>query len=85
MTAAFWYKPAMSKLEAVLERLAKLPPDRQETMAAELDFLMDMEENPFPVLSPAQNAVLAERLAAGQAELLTHADVVAHFETKFGR
>jgi hypothetical protein len=74
----------MTKLEAVLERVRQLPPDRQDAIALELEFMLTHGEAVFQ-LTPEQEAELERRLADAGRKYISHEDVAAHFEKKYGR
>ena len=72
----------MTKLELVLERVRRLPSERQEAIAFEIDLLL-REEAQGGFLSEAQWADLRERMAAPQGDPIPHEEIVAEMETKF--
>ncbi|MEZ5960058.1 MAG: hypothetical protein R3C30_06470 [Hyphomonadaceae bacterium] len=74
----------MTKLDLVLARLKQLPADRQEALAAEIEFLLE-DDGRQTVLTPEQRAELTRRLADPNPDYAAHEDVVAAFEKKFGR
>jgi|GEM_PF-1741433 len=74
----------MTKLDLVLARLRDLPPDRQEVIAVEIEFMLDHDTRE-PVLTPEQEAELARRLGDPDRKYVSHDDVAAHFEAKYGR
>lgn len=74
----------MTKLDLVLARIKQLPADRQEALASEIEYLLE-DDGRRSVLTAEQSAELARRLADPNPEYVTHEDVVAAFEKKFGR
>lgn len=76
----------MTKLDLVLERIRKLPEDRQEALALEMEFWLDFDacEDSLP-LSQEQEAELARRLADPETKYVSHEEVGAYFEQKYGR
>ena len=74
----------MTKLDIVLERVRQLPQERQDAIAAELDFMLKHGASES-LLSPDQEAVLARRLSDPDRQYASHEDVAARFEQKYGR
>ncbi|MES1157000.1 MAG: hypothetical protein ABUL73_04385 [Alphaproteobacteria bacterium] len=74
----------MTKLEMVLERIRQLPQERQDAIALEMEFLLE-DESEAPVLTPEQEAELDSRLNDSAREYVSHDEVRAYFEKKFGR
>lgn len=72
----------MTKLDAVLERIRKLPQDRQDAIAADLEFILE-DEASGPTLSDAQWADVRRRAQEEQGALIPHEAIVAEFEPKF--
>lgn len=73
----------MSKLDLVLERIRKLPPERQDMIAMEMELWLDHDASPR--LSDEQEAELARRLADSGRKYVSHEEVAAQFEKKYGR
>lgn len=73
----------MTKLDLVLQRVRSLPQEQQDAIAAELEALL--EPAPAFQLTPAQEQELGRRLADRSKQYVTHEDVAAQFERKFGR
>ncbi|GAN00411.1 hypothetical protein U91I_04077 [alpha proteobacterium U9-1i] len=72
----------MTKLDLIIERLRQLPKDEQDMIIADIEAALDHGvESP---LSDEQQAELARRLAGDKA-YISHDEVVAHFEQKYGR
>ena len=74
----------MTKLDLVLARIKQLPPEQQEIIASEIEFMLDHEGADY-TLTPEQEAELARRLADPSREYVSHEDVGKYFEKKFGR
>ena len=74
----------MTKLDLVLERVRQLPPERQEAIAVEMEFLL-RDEAEASLLTAEQWAEVEAELADPNPELIPHEQVVAEFEKKFGR
>jgi len=73
----------MTKLDLVIERIRQLPQAEQDAIVADLEAALDFGvESP---LTEAQQAELARRLADTGKKYVSHEEVVAHFEQKFGR
>jgi len=66
----------MTKIDLALARIARLPPDRQEAIATELEFLLDGEESGESLLTDEQWAEVQRRLLDANDPLLSHEDVV---------
>ena len=75
----------MTKLDLVLTRIRQLPPDKQEAMAVEMEFMLDHDEDESSLLTDEQRAELDRRLADPNPEYIPHEEVVAEFEKKYGR
>ena len=75
----------MTKLDLALARLKKLPPDRQEAVAVQIDWLLDDEERGESALSDEQWAEISARMADSGEDFIPHAEVVDYFEKKYGR
>lgn len=73
----------MTKLDLVLARIKQLPADRQEALAAEIEYLLE-DDGRHSVLTAEQREELTRRLQDAQPDYLPHNDVVAAFEKKFG-
>jgi hypothetical protein len=67
----------MSKLASVLERLQKLPLDQQESIAVEIDVLLDDVEHGASLLTDEQWADVEAALADDNEPLASHRDVFA--------
>ena len=74
----------MTKLDLVVERIRQLPPDRQEAMAVEMEFLL-RDEGSGNLLTDEQWAEVQSELDDPNPELIPHEQVVTEFEKKFGR
>jgi hypothetical protein len=74
----------MTKLDLVLARLRQLPPEEQDAIAKEIEFMLD-HGTMDSVLTPEQEAELARRLADPDRKYVSHEDVFAHLEKKYGR
>ncbi|HYD89387.1 MAG TPA: hypothetical protein VEA80_18050 [Vitreimonas sp.] len=66
----------MTKLDLVLARLKELPPDRQDMIAVEIEFMLD---HPEPLLTDEQRAELRRRAEEEQGDPIPHEDIVAEF------
>lgn len=73
----------MTKLDLVLARIRKLPPERREALAAEIDFRLDSEEG-GSVFTDEEWALIAPTLDEDQEEI-AHEQVVAEFASKPAR
>ncbi len=69
----------MTKLDLVLARLGKLPPERQEAIAVQIDFLLEDEEQ-GSILTDAQWARVEAALADNDEPVSAHEDVFARLE-----
>lgn len=67
----------MSKLEVVLERVRRLPQERQDAIAAELDYLLKFPPSGESLLSDEQWAEVEAALADSGEEMLPHDEVMA--------
>lgn len=74
----------MTKLDLVLARIKQLPPEQQEQIASEIEFMLDYDGADY-ALTPEQEAELARRLADPKREYVSHEEVAQYFEKKFGR
>ncbi len=72
----------MTKLDLVLDRIRKLPPERQEQLAIEIDFILDDEEKNDSVLTDAQWAQVRAAIANTDEAVSTHEDVFARLEAE---
>jgi hypothetical protein len=70
----------VTKLDLVLERIRRLPPERQEALAVEMDVLLGHEENGG--LSDEEWAAVEPTLDT-DAEEIPHEQIVAEFRAKF--
>jgi hypothetical protein len=73
----------MTKLDLVLEQIRQLPQDRQDAIAADLEILL--RDQQVARLSDEQWAELQRRLADPNKTYISHEDLVAEFEAKYGR
>lgn len=73
----------MTKLELVLEKIRQLPQDRQDAIAADIEILLSDEE--AAPLSDEQWAELQRRLADPNKTYVSHDELMAEFEAKYGR
>lgn len=72
----------MTKLDRVLARIKELPPERQEWVAVEIEFLLDdLSES---ALSEEQWTEVEAGLAREDADEIPHAQVVRETRAKFG-
>lgn len=68
----------MTKLDRVLARIRKLPPDQQEAVAGEIDRLLnDVEQGASSVLTDEQWAEIETALANASEPVSSHEDVFA--------
>jgi hypothetical protein len=74
----------MTKLEMVLERVRQLPQSRQDEIAKEVEFLLD-HEGGESLLTPEQEAELGRRLADPARKFVSHEEVGAYFQKKYGQ
>jgi hypothetical protein len=74
----------MTKLDLVLARIKELPPERQDLIAVEIEFILDQGLSANP-LTPEQEAELDRRLADPNKKYVSHEDVAAFFDKKYGR
>lgn len=74
----------MTKLDLVLARIKELPPEQQEMIAVEIEFMLDHDLREG-VLTPEQEAELDRRLADPNKKYVSHQDVAVFFEKKYGR
>lgn len=74
----------MTKLDLVLARIKQLPPEQQEVIASEIEFMLD-HEGVDHSLTPEQEAELARRLADPDRQYVSHEDVGTYFTKKYGR
>jgi hypothetical protein len=75
----------MTKLDLVLARIRQLPPDRQETIAVEIEFMLDHDGDEGSLLTDEQWAEVEEELRNPDPNPIPHEDIVAEFEKKYGR
>lgn len=68
----------------ILERVRQLPQERQDAIAAEIEFLLDHDPG-AGLLTPEQEAELVRRLAEPDKQYLSHQDVHAYFAAKYGQ
>jgi hypothetical protein len=74
----------MTKLDLVLARLKQLPPDRQEMIAVEIEFLLDHDGEEGSLLTDEQWAEVKAELANEDTEEIPHAQVVREMRAKYG-
>ena len=72
----------MTMLDRVLARLSKLPPERQEAMAVQLEFMLRYEERAESYLSDEQWKEIEAELDAPD-QLVYHELVSAELTAKF--
>lgn len=73
----------MSKLDLVLARLRKLPADRQDAIAAEIDYRLDSDQSDS-VFTDEEWALIAPTLDEDLEEI-PHAEIVAELGGKPAR
>ena len=66
----------MTKLDLALARIARLPPDRQEAIAVQLEWMLEDEEAGESRLTDEQWAEVERRLNDETEECIPHEDVV---------
>ncbi len=71
----------MTKLDLVLARIRKLPPERQEAIAEEIEFALDSAEQ-GSILTDAQWAQVEAAMANTNEPVTTHEDVFARLEAE---
>lgn len=71
----------MTKLDLVLARIRKLPPERQEAIAEEIDFRLDCEQE-GSLLTDEEWAQIETTLDEDQEEI-PHEEIVAEFQKKY--
>jgi hypothetical protein len=69
----------VTKLDLVLARIRKLPPERQEAVAVQIDFLLNDEEE-GSVLTDEQWAQVEATLANKNEPVISHDDVFSRLE-----
>jgi hypothetical protein len=74
----------MTKLDIVLERIRKLPQDRQDAIAADMELLLQDEED-GSLLTDEQWAEVEAELANPDQDYIPHEQIVAESEKKYGR
>ena len=72
----------MTKLDLALARIAQLPPERQEAIAVELEFLLDDEESGDSRLTDEQWAEVQRRLGDATEATMPHEEVVRSFSER---
>ncbi len=82
MAATLCYGVAMTKLDLALARIAKLPPERQEAIAVQLEWLLDDEETGESLLTDEQWAEVERRLREEDGDGIPHEDVVREFSER---
>jgi hypothetical protein len=73
----------MSKLDLLLARIKDLPPERQEWIAVEIEFLLDHDYGET-ALTDEQWAEVEVELASEDAEITPHEQVVREMRAKYG-
>jgi len=73
----------MTKLDLVFERIRELPQEQQDAVVAELEAWLGAP--PTSPLNDEQEAELHRRLADKGKRYLSHEDVAAFLEKKYGR
>lgn len=74
----------MTKLDLVLARLKQLPPDRQDYIATEIEFILDHQSDQSSALTDEQWAEVQAELANEGSEEIPHAQVVREMREKYG-
>ena len=69
---------SVSNLDATIERLRALPAEEQEAVAAQIDLILDQDED---LLTPEQWAEIEARLESGEG-FTPHEDVVRAFRNR---
>jgi hypothetical protein len=69
----------MTKLDLVLARIRQLPPDKQDYIAAEIEFILDHHDGEGPLLTDEQWADLRRRAEEDQGPAISHEDIVREF------
>jgi hypothetical protein len=72
----------MTKLDLALARIKKLPPERQEAVAVQIDWLLDEEERGGSLLSDEEWAEI-EKTLDDDREKIPHEKIVAEFRAKY--
>lgn len=67
----------MTRLDAIIERIRDLPPERQEIIAAGIDLLLEDETGTASRLTPEQWAEIERALQEHDEPEADHADVMA--------
>jgi hypothetical protein len=75
----------MTKLDLVLARLKQLPPEKQEHIAGEIEFMLDHDDGEGPFLTDEQWAEVEAELRNPDPNPIPHEEIVAEFEKKYGR
>lgn len=73
----------MTKLDLVLERIRKLPQERQDAIAAEMELMLDHDGE--SLLTDEQWADLRLRMDQDQGPPIPHEDIVSEFLPKRSR
>lgn len=74
----------MTKLDLVLARLSKLPPERQELIVGQIEFLIENQEGGASLLSDEEWAEIEPTLDEDQEEI-SHEQVAAEMRAKFAK
>jgi hypothetical protein len=72
----------MTKLDLLLQRIRKLPPEQQEVVAEEIDFILEGVEQPGSALTAVRWAEVRAALADKNEPTSSHEDVFARLETE---
>ena len=72
----------MTKLDLALARIAKLPPERQEAIAVQLEWLLEDEESGESRLTAEQWAEVERRLGDETEVGIPHEEVVRSFRAR---
>lgn len=72
----------MTKLDLLLDRIRKLPTERQEAVAVQIDLLLDDEEGADSLLTNEQWAEVEAALADEAEPVSTHEEVFARLRNQ---
>lgn len=73
----------MTKFDLLLARISKLPEERQEAVAVQLEMLVDDEESGESLLTDEQWAEVEAALADEDEPAIPHEQVVAEMRAKY--
>jgi hypothetical protein len=73
----------MTKLDLVLERIRRLPPERQDAMAVQMEMLVEDEETGVSLLTDEQWAEVEAALADEDEAEIPHEQVFAELRAKY--